>query len=177
VPDFADIRAADARALAHEFLRQAPDGGWLSPGQTTDLLGCYGILLAGGQDNPATLAARAGGTEVIVRVAADHTFGPLVMFGPGGAGRVPAGLIAGHAARLTPLTDIDADQLIRGVAPGGTYLRDLLLRVSRLADDLPEITGLDLSLVIAGPDGAIVMAAQITMAPYEPQDPFLRKLR
>jgi hypothetical protein len=29
VPDFADIRAADARTLAHEFLRRAPDGGWL----------------------------------------------------------------------------------------------------------------------------------------------------
>ena len=176
-PDFADIRAADARTLAHEFLRQVPDGGWLSPGQTTDLLGCYGILLVGGEDTSASVAARAGGTEVIVRVAADHTFGPLVMCGPGDAGRVPAGLMAGHAARLTPLTDIDADQLIRGVAPGGTYLRDLLLRVSRLADDLPEITSLDLSPVIAGPDRAIVMAAQITVAPYEPQDPFLRKLR
>jgi hypothetical protein len=55
---------------------------------------------------------------------------------------VPAGLVAGPAARLTPLTDIDAEQLVRGVVPGGTYLRDLLLRVSRLADDLPEITGL-----------------------------------
>jgi acyl-CoA synthetase (NDP forming)/GNAT superfamily N-acetyltransferase len=177
VPDFADIRAADARTLAHEYLRQAPDGGWLSPGQTTDLLGCYGILLAGGEDASATVAARAGGTEVIVRVAADHTFGPLVMFGLGGAGRVPAGLVAGHAARLTPLTDIDADQLIRDIAPGGTYLPDLLLRVSRLADDLPEVTGLDLSPVIAWPDGAIVMAARIKVAPYQSQDPFLRKLR
>jgi ATP-grasp domain len=177
VPDFADIRAADARTLAHEFLRQAPDGGRLSLGQTTDLLACYGILLAGGEDNSATLAARAGGTEVIVRVTADHTFGPLVMFGLGGADRVPAGLVAGFDARLTPVTDIDADQLIRGVAPGATYLRDLLLRVSRLADDLPEVTGLDLSPVIAHPDGAIVMAARITVAPYEPQDPFLRKLR
>jgi acyl-CoA synthetase (NDP forming)/GNAT superfamily N-acetyltransferase len=173
VPDFAGIRAADARTLAREFLRQAPDGGRLSLGQTTDLLGCYGIPLAGGEDNPATVAAPAGGTEVIVRVAADHTFGPLVMFGPAAADSSPAG----HVARLTPLTDIDADQLIPGVVPGRTYLRDLLLRVSRLADDLPEITGLDLSPVIAGPDGAIVMAARITVAPYEPHDPFLRKLR
>jgi hypothetical protein len=110
---------------------------------------------------------------VIVRVAADHTFGPLVMFGPGGVDPRPAG----HAARLTPLTDIDADQLIQVVAQGRTYLRDLLLRVSRLADDLPEVTGLDLSPVIACPDGAIVMAARITVAPYEPHDPFLRKLR
>jgi hypothetical protein len=90
---------------------------------------------------------------------------------------VPAGLVAGHAARLTPLTDIDADQLIRDIAPGGTYLPDLLLRVSRLADDLPEVTGLDLSPVIAWPDGAIVMAARIKVAPYQSQDPFLRKLR
>jgi acyl-CoA synthetase (NDP forming)/GNAT superfamily N-acetyltransferase len=163
VPDFADIRAADARTLAHEFLRQAPDGGCLSPGQATDLLGCYGILSACGEDTPATEAARAGWTEVIVRVAADHTFGPLVT--------------VGHAARLTPLTDIDADQLIRGAVPGRAYLRDLLLRVSRLADDRPEITHLDLSPVIAGPDAAVVMAARITVAPYEPHDPFLRKLR
>jgi acyl-CoA synthetase (NDP forming)/GNAT superfamily N-acetyltransferase len=164
VPDFADIRAAEARTLAHEFLRQAPDGGWLSPRQTTNLLGCYGILLAGDEDASATVAARAGGTEVTVRVAADHTFGPLVMFGLGGA-------------RLAPLTDIDADQLIRDAVPGGTYLRDLLLRVSRLADDLPEVTSLDLSPVIAWPDGAIVVAARIKVAPYEPKDPFLRKLR
>jgi hypothetical protein len=173
VPDFAGIRAADARTLAQEFLRQAPDGGRLSPGQTTDLLGCYGILLAGGKDNPATAAARAGGTEVIVRLTADHTFGPLVMFGPGGTGRV----LARHAARLTPLTDLDADQLIRGVAPAARYLRDLLPRGSRLAGDLPEVTGLDLSPVIACPDRAIIMAARITAAPYEPYDPFLRKLR
>jgi acyl-CoA synthetase (NDP forming) len=177
VPDFADIRAADARALAHEFLRQAPEGGWLSPGQTTELLGCYGIPLAGGEDTSATVAARAGGTEVMVRVAADRTFGPLVMFGLGGANPRPAGLVAGHAARLTPLTDTDADELIRGVAPEGTYLRDLLLRVSRLADDLPEVTGVDLSPVTAWPDGVIVTAARIKVAPHEPQDPFLRKLR
>ena len=177
VPDFADIRAADARALAHGFLRQAPDGGWLSPSQTTDLLGCYGILLAGAEDTPATVAARTAGTEVIVRVAADHTFGPLVMFGLGGANPRPAGPVAGPAARLTPLTASDADQLIRGVAPGGTYLRDLLLRVSRLADDLPEVTSVDLSPVTAWPDGVSVMAARIKVAPYEPQDPFLRKLR
>ncbi len=163
VPDFADIRAADARTLVHQFLRQAPDGGGLSPGQTTDLLGCYGILSACGEDTPTTEATRAGWTEVIVRIAADHTFGPLVMVGP--------------AARLTPLTDTDADQLTRGVVPGRAYLRDLLLRVSRLADDRPEITRLDLSPVIAGPDAAVVMAARITVAPYEPHDPFLRKLR
>jgi len=188
VPDFADIRAADARMLAREFLRQAPAGGRLSPVATADLLGCYGIPLAAGADS----AALAGGTEVIVRVTADHVFGPLVTIGLGGAGARTAGVLADHAARLTPLTGTDADQLIGSIRPAPQWparadgpaadiadlaLRDLLLRVSRLADDLPEVTGLDLSPVIAGPAGATVLAARIKVAPGEPRDPFLRKLR
>ncbi len=109
-----------------------------------------------------------------------------MVFGLGGA--APEAL-AGHAALLTPLTDTDADTLIRSVKaaplllghrgspPADTdALRDLLLRVSRLADDLPEITDLDLNPVIARPDGVLVIDAQIKAAPYAPQDPFLRKL-
>ena len=99
-------------------------------------------------------AARTDGVEVIVRVAADPTFGPLVMFGLGGptGTQEPPRRSRTPAARLTPLTDTDADKLIRSVrsAPllsgaGGrpaadlVALRDLLLRVSRLADDLPEV--------------------------------------
>jgi acyl-CoA synthetase (NDP forming) len=126
------------------------------------------------------------GTEVIVGVADDHLFGPLVVFGFGG---VATEVLADHAARLTPLTDIDADTLIRSIkaAPlllgyrGGppadlAALRDLLTRVSRLADDLPEITDLDLNPVIARPDGVFVVDARVKVAPYAPQDPFLRRL-
>ena len=54
----------------------------------------------------------AGGTEVIVGVADDHMFGPLVVFGLGG---VATEVLADHAARLTPLTDTDADQLIGSI--------------------------------------------------------------
>jgi acyl-CoA synthetase (NDP forming)/GNAT superfamily N-acetyltransferase len=129
----------------------------------------------------------AGGTEVIVGVADDHMFGPLVVFGLGG---VATDVLADHAARLTPLTDTDADKLIHSIrsAPllcgfrGGPpadlgALRDLLLRVSRLADDLPEVTELDLNPVIARPDGAYVVDARIKVTPYQAQDPFLRQLR
>ena len=87
-------------------------------------------------------------------------FGSLVVLGVGG---VVTEVPGDHAARLTPLTDVDADKLI-GAAPlllkhrGHPMadlgaLRDLLLRVSRLADDLPEVTDLDLNPVIARPDG------------------------
>ncbi len=121
----------------------------------------------------------SGGTEMRIGVTDDRVFGPLVVFGPGD-----------HSARLTPLTDTDADALIRSVraAPRllgqrGTpatdleTLRELLLRVSRLADDLPEVTELDLSPVIARPHGVFAMDARIKVAPCLPQDPFLRRLR
>ena len=54
----------------------------------------------------------AGGTEVIVGVADDHMFGPLVVFGLGG---VATEVLGDHAARLTPLTDADADKLIHSI--------------------------------------------------------------
>ena len=127
------------------------------------------------------------GTEVIVGVADDHLFGPLVVFGLGG---VATEVLADHAARLTPLTDTDAATLIRSIKAAplllghrGTppadveALRGLLLRVSRLADDLPEITDLDLNPVIVRPDGVFVVDARVKVAPYQPHDPFLRRLR
>ena len=157
VPVFPDVRTADARALVREVLRHAPDGAWLTPGQAPGLLRCYGIPLA-------DLAPP--GPEVTVRLAGDPVFGALVTFGDG--------------ARLVPLTDLDADKLIRShrLRPEADVaaLRDLLLRVSRLSEDLPEVTDLDLDLVVAGPALAVVNA-RVKVTPYEPQDPFLRKLR
>jgi CBS domain-containing protein len=98
--------------------------------------------------------------------------------------------LADHAARPNPLTDTEADTLIhsarsaplllgyRGSPPADLgAVRDLLLRVSRLADDLPEVTDLDLNPVIARPDGTYVVDARIKVTPYQPQDPFLRNLR
>jgi hypothetical protein len=62
-----------------------------------------------------------------------------------------------------------------GLAPRG--LTELLMRVSRLADDLPEITELDLNPVIAGPDGVVAVDVRVKVTPQVPQDPFLRRLR
>jgi acyl-CoA synthetase (NDP forming)/GNAT superfamily N-acetyltransferase len=128
-----------------------------------------------------------GGTEVIIGVAQEPVFGPLVVFGLGG---VATDVLADRAARLAPLTDTDADELIhsihsaplllgyRGAQPADlAALQDTLLRVSRLADDLPEIAELDLNPVIARPDGASAVDARIRLTPTRPQDPFLRKLR
>jgi hypothetical protein len=104
-------------------------------------------------------------------------------------------VLACRTARLAPLTTTDADRLInsaraaplsRGyhdataadfLPPAKDALRGLLLRVSRLAEDLPEITELSLNPVIARPDGAFIVDARIKAMSCEPQDPFLRRLR
>jgi acyl-CoA synthetase (NDP forming) len=181
VPSFPDVKTAGARAVVHEFLAQGSNSGSLPSGQTADLLRCYGIPLPEpGLAHPTT----TGGVEVIVSVIDDHMFGSLVVLGIGGKATED------HAARLTPLTDTDADKLIRSIRPALLLpghrdspsadlgaLRELLLRVSKLAEDLPEVTELDLDPVIARPNGVFVVHARVTVAPYEPQDPFLRKLR
>ena len=99
---------------------------------------------------------------MVVRVAGDRVFGPLVRLEAGDSYRT---------ARFTPLTDVDAAYLTRE-RPDLDVLVDLLLRVSRLADDLPEVTELELDL-----GGAAVINARVQVEPYQPQDPYLRRLR
>jgi acyl-CoA synthetase (NDP forming)/GNAT superfamily N-acetyltransferase len=182
VPAFPDVDPQQARQIVHGFLAGQPDGGWLPPPDLAQLLRTYRI--------PLVSAAAAKGreeTEVVVGVREDPMFGSLVVLGLGGsAARMPAD----YAARLVPLTETDADTLIGAVcsapgrhgqlndpAAGATALRGLLLRVSRLADDLPEITELDLYPVIAGPGSAVAADARIRVVPQVHSDPFLRRLR
>jgi acyl-CoA synthetase (NDP forming)/RimJ/RimL family protein N-acetyltransferase len=148
-----------------------------------ELAATFGARLTGVQVEPML----SGGVEVLVGVVQEPVFGPLVVFGLGG---VATEVLGDHAARLTPLTDADADDLIhgvhaapllfghRGTSPVDTAaLADVLLRVSRLASDLPEVAELDLNPVIATAAGARAVDARIRVTPAQPQDPFLRKLR
>jgi hypothetical protein len=77
------------------------------------------------------------------------------------------------AVRAAPLLTGQAG----GPAADTGALAGLLLRVSRLADDLPEVAELDLNPVIARPDGAFPVDVRVRVAPAAPCDPFLRQLR
>jgi acyl-CoA synthetase (NDP forming)/GNAT superfamily N-acetyltransferase len=127
-----------------------------------------------------------GGVEVKISVLEERMFGPVVLFGLAGA---TADVIAHRAARIAPLTDADADDLIRseGAAPlllgrlgepaaDLALLKDTLLRVSQLADNLPQVAELDLSPVIARRDGAVPVQARIRIQPAQPADAYLRQL-
>jgi acetyl coenzyme A synthetase (ADP forming)-like protein len=98
-----------------------------------------------------------GGIEVIVGVTQDPSFGPIIMFGLGG---IYAELMKDVAVRLHPLTDVDARELVnsikmaklfegfRGALPSDTQsLEDLLLRLSALVEDIPQIAELDFNPV------------------------------
>ena len=120
-----------------------------------------------------------GGTELLAGVVQDLVFGPLVAFGSGGA---MAELIGEASFRLAPLTDLEAEELVRegkagrlvagfrGAPPADTAaLADLLLRLGRLAADLPEIAELDLNPILAGPDGCVAVDARVRVgAPVAP---------
>jgi acyl-CoA synthetase (NDP forming)/GNAT superfamily N-acetyltransferase len=127
----------------------------------------------------------SGGVTVRISVLQEQVFGPLVLFGLGGAA---ASALAGRAARLAPLTGADADDLIRSAytaplllgRPGApaadlAALRDMLLRVSRMADDLPQLAELELPAV-ARPDGTQAIDARARIQAVEPVDAYLRRL-
>jgi acetyl coenzyme A synthetase (ADP forming)-like protein len=100
-----------------------------------------------------------GGVETMIGISDDPLFGPLIAFGLGG---VHVEILGDVRFRVGPLSDRDADELLheikglpllqgyRGHPPADLdALRELLLRVSRLASEVPEIVELDLNPVMA----------------------------
>ncbi|HUB21605.1 MAG TPA: GNAT family N-acetyltransferase [Streptosporangiaceae bacterium] len=180
VPDLDGVNRDRARELADSFLAEHAKGGWLPPDQVTELLSCYGIRLQGAIVPPVI----TGGVAVKINVLEEQVFGPLVLFG---LAEAAADTLADRAARLAPLTESDADQMIRSApallgrrgAPAADIgaLKDLLLRVSQLAEDLPQVAELELSPVVARPDGAVAISGLVRIQAAQPADSYLRRLR
>ncbi|MGZ8442428.1 MAG: bifunctional acetate--CoA ligase family protein/GNAT family N-acetyltransferase [Candidatus Binatia bacterium] len=104
-----------------------------------------------------------GGVELMVGITQDPSFGPLIAFGLGG---IYVEILQDVCFRVTPITDRDAKEMVRAIhgsrllegyrghPPADiTAIEDLLLRVARLVEEIPEITELDLNPVIALPPG------------------------
>jgi acetate---CoA ligase (ADP-forming) len=119
------------------------------------------------------------GHEVIVGMTEDPTFGPLIVFGLGG---VYVELLQDVSFRINPLSVADAHDMIgevrsaqiltgyRGGPAGDTgALEDLLLRVSAMVQDLPEIAEMDLNPVKVLPPGRgiCVIDARVHVRPVE----------
>ncbi len=117
----------------------------------------------------------SGGVEIIVGVTQDPTFGPLIMFGLGG---IQAELLKDIVLRLHPLTELDAREMIssikmanlfegfRGAPPSDVpAMQDLLLRLSAMVEDIPQIAELDFNpvKVMAEGKGYWVVDARISL--------------
>ncbi|GGZ20020.1 bifunctional acetate--CoA ligase family protein/GNAT family N-acetyltransferase [Streptomyces poonensis] len=143
----------------------------------------FGHLMTGAVVQP--LARR--GTELLAGVVQDEVFGPLVLFGLGGTATE---VLADQAARLAPLTDHDVHDLVTSprCAPllfGGDGtgpvdlpgLEQLLLRLSQMASDLPQLAEADLNPVLARPESVTTLDARVRLLPRRAHDPYLRRLR
>ncbi len=113
----------------------------------------------------------APGVETIAGFVRDPSFGAAVLFGLGGT---TAELLGDREVRLAPLTDLDVHEMVLGIraAPLLTGFRgsapldvaaveDLVAKVGRLADDLPELVEVDCNPVMVGATGPVVLDARI----------------
>ncbi|MFI7391252.1 bifunctional acetate--CoA ligase family protein/GNAT family N-acetyltransferase [Streptomyces tendae] len=120
------------------------------------------------------------GVDTVVRAVIDPAAGAVLSFGLAGAATQ---LLGDMAHRLIPVTDRDATSLIRsirtapllfgwrGSAPvDAAALEELLLRVSRLVDDHPEVVAVTLEPVVVAPHGLSVLGASVRLAPPPARD-------
>lgn len=125
-----------------------------------------------------------GGRETIVGMSRDPAFGPLVMFGLGG---IYVEALKDVTFRLAPLDPLDAREMIRsirgvallngirGAAPVDfAALEDVLLRVSQLAIDHPEIAELDINPLLAFPSGVMAVDARVLVSQRRAEAPPVR---
>jgi acyl-CoA synthetase (NDP forming) len=127
------------------------------------------------------------GVELLVGVVHDVSFGPVIACGAGGTA---VELLKDVAVRITPLTDLDAGEMVRSLA---TYplldgyrgapranvaaLEDLLLRISALVEAHPTIAELDCNPVKVLPDGVVVVDARVRVEAAPPPLPLAARRR
>lgn len=117
------------------------------------------------------------GTEVIIGMTKDPSFGPVLMFGLGG---IFVEVLKDVAFRIVPLDKNDASEMIqeikgkkllegyRGEDPADIpYLEDMLLKLSDLVDKLDGIAEIDMNPVFAYKKGAVVVDARIILEATE----------
>jgi len=115
------------------------------------------------------------GIPVAFNAIEDSLFGPLVSFGLAGA---PSQLLGDLAYGIPPLTDVDAQTMIRELKSAPLLfgyrgsdpvdvksIQDILQRLAALKDDLPEVAELDLEPVLVNGDGLTALSARVKVVP------------
>ena len=122
-----------------------------------------------------------GGVEMLVGVAHDPLFGPVVACSAGGT---TVELVRDVAVRVTPITDLDAREMVRSLKTfplldgfrGATKadvaaLEDVILRISAIVESHTEIAEMDCNPVIVLPHGVLVVDARVRVQEAPPPKP------
>jgi acyl-CoA synthetase (NDP forming)/GNAT superfamily N-acetyltransferase len=138
--------------------------------------------------NIAVQRTASPGVPITIRSIEDPFFGPVVSFGIGGP---LTELLGDRAYRIPPLSQRDAAAMVREVKSApmlfgyrGSEVADveeverLIRQVSKLQNDLPQVSSLDLGLVLVGPTGSAVLTATARIEPVvDPRsDWYVRRL-
>jgi acyl-CoA synthetase (NDP forming)/RimJ/RimL family protein N-acetyltransferase len=159
LPDYPDVDRVTTRQVVQRAVHGLEgEAGELAPDHVAKVLAAYGIPFDPDAEPDASEH------EVFVAMVEDPLFGPLVVYGLSGMLSELAGDVS---FRVNPLTDVDADEMLRevksgrilfgyrGSTPGDVdALRDLVLRVSYLVENIPEIVELELNPIRVGAPGA-----------------------
>jgi acyl-CoA synthetase (NDP forming) len=178
-----------------EHLRQRPDLAhvWRNIDTADEMRDAWqtmqGSVVEPGTDGGFVVQRCApAGVPLAVRGLEDPLFGPVVSFGMSGW---VSDLLGDNVFRIPPLARRDAAEMVREIRAAPlllgyrgsepvemTAVEDLVLRVARIKNDLPEVRLLDLSLVMAGPHGASVLSAEARVEPASDarSDWFVRRL-
>jgi acetyltransferase len=122
---------------------------------------------------------RAKARELIMGIADDPSFGPVVLFGRGGTA---VEVINDKALALPPLDLKLANDLIRRTrvsrilkayrdvpAADERAIALVLVKLAQLAADLPELRELDINPLLADHTGVIAVDARVAVAPLAPE--------
>jgi acetyl coenzyme A synthetase (ADP forming)-like protein len=117
------------------------------------------------------------GREVILGMVRDPTFGPLLMFGLGG---IYVEILQDVAFGVAPLSREEAEEMVRLIRGAKLLLGvrgqppvdlaglvDLILRISQMSVENPEILELDLNPVICYPERVVAVDVRMTIAEEE----------
>jgi acyl-CoA synthetase (NDP forming)/ribosomal protein S18 acetylase RimI-like enzyme len=177
-----------------EHLRERPDQAhvWRNIDDAAEMADAWdtlGTLIAEPERAGFVVQKNARpGVPVAIRSIEDPLFGPVVSFGIAGP---LTELLADRSYRIPPLGARDAAAMVREIKSApmlfgyrGSEAVDvgeverLIQRVSQLQNDVPQVSALELSLVLAGADGATVLTASARVDPVvDPRsDWFVRRL-
>jgi acyl-CoA synthetase (NDP forming) len=186
----ADLAEAEARGAelgwdvvlkcTRESIRERPDQAHVwrnikSANEMREAWQSLGLLVPDGTEAEFVVQKSAPtGVPVSIRSFEDPLFGPVVSFGVSGP---VVDLLGDRSYRIPPLSRADVVSMVREVKSAPLLfgyrgaeevdvpaIESLIAQVAEMQDDLPQISSLDLSLVLVGTGGLRVLTASATLA-------------